>query len=388
MANYKDLFTEFEAVSKSQWEQQVIKELKGRAKKELEWGITSDWQLPPFYHPEDNVQSIGPILAGKVNNDWEIGEDIWVEDIELANKAALQALKNGVESICFVLNKNIDSLATLEQLMDAIKPSYISVYFKLMESDGLIDLATYWKEYIGGLDVDAAEIKGGIDVDLFEASNSIDLKKIETIKSFAKTFPNFHFLSSDFQIYEKDLDGQMETMALTLAKGSEYLNVWSKSDSDGDSQPAPFIFNIEIGNSYLVEIAKLRAFQMMWTQILEAYGHKDYALINASLSAGAYGEDPYSNMIRATAMGMSAVLGGVNRLTILPANATKETPNDFTRRVARNLQHLFKMESYLDRVIDPAAGSYYLEELTQKIGARVWKRFQEIEKGGGYLQLT
>jgi len=75
---------------------------------------------------------------------------------------------------------------------------------------------------------------------------------------------------------------------------------------------------------------------------------------------------------------MSAVIGGINRLTVLPANVVVEEATDFSRRIARNVQHLLKMESHLDIVQDPAAGSYYIEKLTEELAEKAWKKFQSI----------
>jgi len=387
MSTYKNLFEEFKPTSKEEWIGKVLKELKGKPRETLDWEVSSDLTLPPFFHRDEAVAPVGPMVFQKENNDWEIGEDIWVADLAQANKDALQALTNGVESICFVLPNGLKSLEEMQQLMLNIEPTFISVYFKLMNAGDVSELVNYWTTYVKERGANPAEIRGGISTDFFEADEPTDLGNIKSLVDQAGTFPNFNFLNVSFNIYESDLNGQIETMAMTLAKGSEYLASLSNMGLPLNVIHEQLKFDIEIGNSYLIEIAKVRAFQLMWTQILQAYGLKGTAFINAKLSASAYAEDQYSNMIRATAMGMSAVIGGINRLTILPANATKEPATDFTRRVARNLQHLFKMESYLDRVIDPAAGSYYLEHLTQYIGQQCWARFQEIEKKGGYLKL-
>jgi len=388
MSNYKNLFHEFQPASKEEWVAQVLKELKGKPIESLDWSVTSDLTLPPFFHREDAVAAVGPMVFQKENNNWEIGEDIYVADLAQANKDALQALTNGVASICFVLPKGLSSLEELQKLLQNIEPTFISIYFKLMNASNVLELANYWTTYIKAQGANPSEIRGGFSTDFFEADEPTNFGTIKTLTQQATTLPNFSALNVSFNIYERDLNGQIETMAMTLAKGSEYLASLSNMDLPVNTIHQQMTFDIEVGNSYLIEIAKIRAFQLMWSQILQAYGIKGTAFINAKLSASAYADDPYSNMIRATAMGMSAVIGGINRLTILPANATKETATDFTRRVARNLQHLFKMESYLDRVVDPAAGSYYLEYLTRYIGEKSWARFQEMEKEGGYLQLS
>ena len=142
--------------------------------------------------------------------------------------------------------------------------------------------------------------------------------------------------------------------------------------------PSNIQFSIAIGKSYFVEIAKIRALKILWANVLKAYGWEATSpSIEAHLSPSCQSDNPYQNMIAATTQAMSAVLGGVDRLTILPANAATEKADDFTRRIARNVQHLLKMEAYFDRVIDPAAGSYYIEQLTEQLAKQAWKVIQQ-----------
>ncbi len=93
-------------------------------------------------------------------------------------------------------------------------------------------------------------------------------------------------------------------------------------------------------------------------------------------------------MIRAATQALSAVIGGADRLYVLPSNAALgEESSAFSRRIARNVQHLLQLESHTDKVIDPAAGSYYIEKLTDKLTEQAWAKFQEIEGKGGYLRV-
>jgi methylmalonyl-CoA mutase len=138
-----------------------------------------------------------------------------------------------------------------------------------------------------------------------------------------------------------------------------------------------------------MEIAKLRAFRYLWAKILEAYGMKTEEAktyihaVNASRNKTVY--DPFVNMLRTTTETMSASLGGADSISVLPYDGVFETPNDMAVRVARNQQIILKEESFFDKVTDPAAGSYYIENLTNNLIRKSWALFLEIEEKGGYL---
>ena len=94
--------------------------------------------------------------------------------------------------------------------------------------------------------------------------------------------------------------------------------------------------------------------------------------------------DPYVNMLRGTTEAMSATIAGVHSLEVMPFDASFENPTESSKRIARNVELLLKNESHFDNVVDPAGGSYYIENLTQSIAEQAWKLFKEVEERGGY----
>ena len=130
---------------------------------------------------------------------------------------------------------------------------------------------------------------------------------------------------------------------------------------------------VQIGSSYFVEIAKLRAFKLLWGNVLTAYNAvPTLPRLFATTSPLKANDDVNIHKIQATTQAMSAVMAGIETLTVAPSE-----PNDFGRRIARNVQHLLSLESYLDRVADPAAGSYYIEKLTEQLAEAAWAEFQK-----------
>jgi methylmalonyl-CoA mutase len=100
--------------------------------------------------------------------------------------------------------------------------------------------------------------------------------------------------------------------------------------------------------------------------------------IEAQLAPTVQTSDPNYNIIQSTTQAMAAIIGGVDRLTVLPSDAFQGATTDFSRRIARNVQHILKMESYLDWVADPAAGSYFIEKLTLHLAEAAWNSFQQL----------
>ncbi|UCG28563.1 MAG: methylmalonyl-CoA mutase small subunit, partial [Bacteroidales bacterium] len=149
-------------------------------------------------------------------------------------------------------------------------------------------------------------------------------------------------------------------------------------------------FNFAVGSNYFMEIAKIRAARLLWSKIVEAYkpakteSCKTFVnTVTSDWNKTAY--DPYVNLLRTTTEAMSAILGGTDSLTIKPFDSIYKNPSPFSERLARNIQIILKEEAYFDKIVDPAAGSYYIENLTDSIAAEAWKVFLEIESAGGFL---
>jgi methylmalonyl-CoA mutase len=148
-------------------------------------------------------------------------------------------------------------------------------------------------------------------------------------------------------------------------------------------------FGFCIGSSYFMEMAKLRAARFLWSRILEAYPdfREDLAPMYLLSQTSGWNQtlyDPHVNMLRATTSAMSAILGGTDSLTVLPYDLPLGGPGPSSLRIARNIQIILQEEAYLDKVMDPAAGSYYIENLTDTLINGAWKLFLKTEEKGGY----
>lgn len=180
-----------------------------------------------------------------------------------------------------------------------------------------------------------------------------------------------------------------QELAYSLSWGVDYLNRHLDAGVTIEDAASNLWFWMGIGSDYFTEIAKFRAMRILWTEILNAYkpelGVSLPVLIVARTSNFQFtAYDPYVNMLRGTTAAMSAVMGGADFVSVLPFDSEYSAKQELGKRIARNSQLLLRYESFLDKVEDPAAGSYYLEVLTKKLSESAWGKFQNLEKDGGF----
>ncbi len=177
------------------------------------------------------------------------------------------------------------------------------------------------------------------------------------------------------------------SLGLTLASAVATLRAMADQGLAPAAVAPRFQFNLELGTDFFLEMAKLRALRLLWSQILTAAGvspDKTRTFIHARTARRDLTLlDPHVNMLRATTSGMSAVLGGVDSLHVSPFDEVERIPDEFSRRIARNVQLILAQECHLDQVTDPAGGSWYVESLTRDLAAAAWDHFRSVEQRGG-----
>lgn len=384
--NEEHIFSEFPPISREEWLDKVIKDLKGKPLEELHWQLDDQLSIPPFYHSNE-VKPQAPIADTKLSNDWLIGEYIDVEDFKIANTACLEGLNNGVQAPLFRLFHPLGK-AGLSQLLDHIEPTYISLnfgeYYTNKAPWALFDLLD---EYFQHKKVDHTLIRGSIDFDPIMDWNAPPIAQAASlIKKCKAHYPAFRPLQINANRFHGGIEYTTTELAHTIAKGNEYLNLLAEEGIAAETVNQHIQFGIAIGRSYFVEIAKIRALKILWANILKAHGATAMApFIVAHLSKDSQDEQVNTNMIRSSTQAMSAVIGGVKMLYILPSNSQSAmSSSSFHRRIARNVQHLLKMESHLHKVIDPGAGSYYIEQLTNKFAQQAWGKFVKLDQEGAF----
>ena len=397
----QNLFSEFAPVSKAEWLARVQKDLssvgmplaKGRPISELTWELPP-LSIDPFAHADDFAE-LPESLAHTPSNTWEIGEniDVFNNDFKTANKQALTALMGGVNAINFMIDE-YPSENQLITLIKNIESDYISTHFteKTRGVNPLNFLKRLHKKTIEkGENAQMSlrgmgQLRGSVSFNPISEGQQNLHEIVELMQWTSENLPQFKVLSIDSGHFFKGSENVVEELTQTLVAANNCINLLKINDLNIENINHFIKFNFNIGISYFIEIAKLRAFKLLWANVLNAHGlnastHLDsknlMPTIHAYISPDPQVEDAHTNKIRATTQAMSAVLGGINMLTIAPSDALNAESSDFSRRIARNVQHLLQMESYLDKVADPAAGSFYIEKLTNQIAEAVWQQFQE-----------
>ncbi len=375
------LFSEFIPSTKAEWLAKIERDLKGRALEDLNWHLpnveTGDFAPPlsisPFAHAEDLAVLSEPIVGNQTANDWAIGENIYVEnDEKTANRVALTALMSGVNAPCFVFDNHFPSETALTTLLDGIELDYISTFFKeKTENRSPLSLLKNLKKTVEKSEKKADILRGGIFYEPF-ADGRFDVSAAtESLRFAAENFPKFTVLSVNAERFFNTSENVAQELFQTLVAGELYLKKLTINDLDTKMVANTMSFRFQIGVSYFLEIAKIRAFKLLWGNVLSAYNiDPTPPVIFASTTDKTFVENAHTNKIRTTTQAMSAVISGVDSLTLQPTE-----DSDFGRRIARNVQHLLGMESYLDKVIDPSAGSFYIETLTNTLVDAVWTRF-------------
>lgn len=356
----------------------IEKDLKGKALAALNWEPEPGLELPPLHHTTDSIPA-SVTVDNRDRNQWEIGQLISTSNLKEANKAVINNLAGGVNALQFQLKAPL-SEAELGVLLKDVIPSYISLHFRWEQAD--FPIQEFWtnlNNYLAKQGEPAPAQQGSF---LWEpATVGIDLQQAADLinQSSAGDFRFITVASPDTKA------STVEQLAGWVGRGQAYISQLQDLGIAPADSAQSLQFSLSIGNVFFLEIAKIRALKLLWANVLKAYQVPALeANINAYTIAPERGEDPYHFMIQSATQAMSAVMGGANRLFVTPADhgmATDDTRfidnPDFGPRIARNVQNLLQMESFLDRVIDPGAGSYYIENLTQQLATKAWTLFQQ-----------
>ncbi|MDR0420175.1 MAG: methylmalonyl-CoA mutase family protein [Prevotellaceae bacterium] len=402
------LFTEFPEVSTKTWEEVIIKDLKGADyEKKLVWRTMEGFNVRPYYRSEDlkNLKHVSyapgqfPFVRGtKKDNNWKIRQDFCAKNANDANKKSLDVLMKGVDSIGFKIDgKKGISQTDFDALLNNICLNAVEINF----TGGCCKTPEIVRMFVEKTKTfNSDEIYGSIDYSPlskltlcggFCNSEEKDLELLKESVMAAKPLPHFRTIGVNGYIFHNSGSTVVQELAFALAMGNEYLAKLTDLGLSADDVAKNIKFTFAVSSSYFMEIAKFRAARMLWAHIVKAYEKTDECAqkmyIHAKTSAWlqtAY--DPYVNMLRGTTESMSAAIAGVDSLEVLPFNKPFEQPTEFSNRIARNVQIILKEESYFDKVVDPAAGSYYVEKLTSLIADEAWKLFKTVEEKGGYVE--
>ncbi|HPS73704.1 MAG TPA: methylmalonyl-CoA mutase family protein [Bacteroidales bacterium] len=402
------LFPEFPPVSVEEWEAQINADLKGADyARKLIWKTDEGFDVRPYYRAEDlkGLEYLdvppgeAPFVRGTrtKENAWIIRKDIAETDIRIANRKALEAIKEGAGAVGF----NVTEITThkqLMQLLEGISFAATGIHFVHSRSFPLsLELLLY---ELTNRNEQGDHTSGSLNFDLiaylllhgdfYRSLESNVEEAVYLMNTVQKRVPRFRAITVNSHLFQDAGSTLVQELAFALASGNEYMAMLTDKGFSADAVASRLSFTFAIGPNYFMEIAKLRAARLLWARIVEQYGPSDENSMKMDIQSRTalwnktiY--DPYVNMLRTTTEGMSAILGNTDTLVVLPFDAAYATPDDFSERIALNQQMIMKEESYLDRIVDPAAGSYYIENLTNSIATEAWALFRRIEEQGGMI---
>ncbi len=402
MAEKKEkLFDQFPAISTEEWKAKVDADLKGVPfEKKLVWRTNEGFNVQPMYRAEDieNLKTTDslpgeyPYVRGtRTDNDWLTRQEIFAETPAEANSKAVEVLGKGVTSLGFRA-KEAGDVATI---LNGIDLNVVEINFGCCLKKAVAVTA----ELVAAVKAAGAEktFRGSVDFNPFRKALKHgteypgDIAKVASeLIEIAKDVPGLRVLAVDSVMLNNAGAYIFQELGYALAWGAEWLTLLTEAGVPVDEAAKRIKFNMGISSNYFMELAKFRAARMLWAQIVNQYKPECKCSCKMMVHA-ATSEfnmtifDAHVNLLRTQTEAMSAALAGVDSITVTPFDKAYKTPDDFSERIARNQQFLLKEESHLDKIVDPAGGSYYVETLTVSIAQEAWKLFLDVEEKGGFL---
>ncbi|PLL12535.1 methylmalonyl-CoA mutase [Tabrizicola sp. TH137] len=415
----------------SRWRALAAKELKGADPDSLTWNTLEGIAVKPLYTAADvaglpqmgELPGLAPFTRGVratmyAGRPWTIRQYAGFSTAEESNnfyRKALAAGQQGV-SVAFDLATHrgydsdhprvlgdvgkagvaIDSVEDMKILFDGIPLEKVSVSMTM--NGAVIPILANFIVTGEEQGVSRADLSGTIQNDIlkeFMVRNTYiyppepSMRIIADIIEFtAKEMPKFNSISiSGYHMQEAGAN-LVQELAFTLADGREYVRAALARGMDVDDFAGRLSFFFAIGMNFFMEAAKLRAARMLWHRIMEGFGAKKASSLMLRTHCQTSGvslqeQDPYNNVIRTAYEAMAAVLGGTQSLHTNALDEAIALPTEFSARIARNTQLILQEETGVTKVVDPLAGSYYVEALTAQLADEAWKLMEEVEAMGG-----
>ena len=378
---------------------------------------------PQSFKHEDFVAGIAPNLRGPystmyVRRPWTIRQYAGFSTAEESNafyKRNLEAGQKGL-SVAFDLATHrgydsdhervqgdvgkagvaIDSVEDMKVLFDEIPLDKMSVSMTM--NGAVLPILAFYIVAAQEQGVSLENLTGTIQNDIlkeFMVRNTYIYPPAPSMKIIADIFkytsdkmPKYNSISiSGYHMQEAGATAEIE-LAYTLADGLEYIRKGIDAGMDIDSFAPRLSFFWAIGMDHFTEIAKLRAARMLWAKIVKKFNPKNQKSLALRTHCQTSGwslteQDPFNNVARTTIEAMAATFGGTQSLHTNALDEAIALPTDFSARIARNTQIYLQEETYITKTVDPWAGSYHVEELTENIANKAWKLIEEVEKLGG-----
>lgn len=415
----------------SDWRKLAEKELKGRDPDSLNWDTLEGIEVKPLYTADDTqglahmgtLPGIAPFTRGPratmyAGRPWTIRQYAGFSTAEESNafyRKALDAGQQGV-SVAFDLATHrgydsdhprvvgdvgkagvaIDSVEDMKILFDGIPLDKVSVSMTM--NGAVIPILANFIVTGEEQGHDRSVLSGTIQNDIlkeFMVRNTYiyppepSMRIIADIIEYTSNeMPKFNSISiSGYHMQEAGAN-LVQELAYTLADGREYVRAALSAGMDVDKFAGRLSFFFAIGMNFFMEIAKLRAARLLWHRIMTEFNPQKPGSLMLRTHCQTSGvslqeQDPYNNVIRTAYEAMSAALGGTQSLHTNALDEAIALPTEFSARIARNTQLILQEETGITHVVDPLAGSYYIESLTAELAEKAWALIEEVEEMGG-----
>jgi methylmalonyl-CoA mutase len=357
MYSAKELLSEFDSLNTADWLKGIEKYLKGKSFDELLLKLEGGAEIRPFYRKEDNNSVQLPVLN---SNNWLIAESFHYksDDINSFNRNLLNALMNGTESINLVLDAG-----EANQLSDLLENVYLNMIELNLYGTAFENNPAAWLNELAQLS--EGKVKGF-------AKTTDNVHSLALVQEFSNKLPEFSFFN-----FKLEIDNNIiPNLAKLLREINAAFDLMLQNGYTADFAQNQINIELTVSEDYFLAISSIRALKRLWLGLLEGYGVKqaNYPKIHCKTSVSVVSVDPYWNLISNTTEALSAAVAQVYSIEVRPTDDS-EDKLAFSRRIARNVQHLLKMESHIDHIIDPSSGSYYIEHYTAEIVKASWDKF-------------
>jgi methylmalonyl-CoA mutase len=404
LENMKEI--SFPISNNNDWTKKVEESLRGKSIENLFKSTYENIQIKPLYtkedldpnglaqYPGESNYSRGIESVGYKLKSWHIANKIPYKTLDQLIEKSRLAFSAGQNALAFEVKEEVfsdkDSLKKLLKEFSALgtmsihtKEFFVPFMKVVLEQQSETGKMT---GFIGSDPIAEAATKGCFNQGEEETFN----QWLESIKNADSSVPDVKTILVDTALYQNSGANAVQEVGIALATGVFYVQRLLDNGWELEKALKKIVFHFAVGANFFMETAKLRAARILWDKAIEAYGADEGSrkmVISAETSQLTKTVfDPYVNLLRAGNEAFSAVLGGVQYLSVGTLDEAAGESSAFSERIARNTQLILKAEAHLESVADPAGGSYHVEALTKEIAKKAWEFFLEIDNRGGIVE--
>jgi methylmalonyl-CoA mutase len=415
----ENLLNEFPEHTYEQWHAAAEALLKGASfEQKLVSKTYENITIQPIYRREDIVNlehrkhfpgcaSLvrGSHAGGFLKSGWEVSQELKAPTPQALNSIIHEGLNGGQselniivgcgQSDCCTGGVKLDTAADVTTALSGVALDSISTWWQCGPSAVAVAALVIAAAEEAGVSPD--KLRGGFENDpladlVLKGASRQSLKlrfdHMAALTDYAsKNAPSLRTISVKSDVYHNAGATATQELGYVMATLVSYIEEMKKRGLTPESVFPHIRIRLSVGSDYFMEIAKIRAARWLWSKVAGAYGVEN-APVHIHASTSRWNKttyDAHTNMLRVTSEAFAAVVAGIDSLHIGPYDEISGKSDEFSRRIARNLHTILREECGLDHVIDPSGGSTYVEWLTDKIAAKSWEIFQDIEKQGGML---